>query len=131
MSTNLSSVSYQQFSLDNASSDTRKTKLRRMWERGQKWFKTPNQTPQGWVAVIVVTLSTVTFGTAYGVRHFVTESNRKICEARSEFSDANQSNFLDLYDSVGRIAGPDSQELLRGLSERMLARTPDFSKDDC
>lgn len=130
MSMSLSSASFQQSSSDNASLDTRKTLRSRILSL-KKWAKTPNSTPNGWVLLILVTLSTVLFGTVYGVITLVEDYNTKICEARSIFGDANESNFLDLYNTVEELAGPDSRIPIIDLRNRMLDRTPNFDIEDC
>lgn len=131
MSMNSSSVLSSTSSLDSSFSDEETNIILHPLRKFNAWRKRPNQVPNGRLLLVLVTLGVVTFGTARGVIYAIDESNRDVCFTRAESREANRGNFLDLYQTVLDISGPETQPLVAGLIERMNQRTPPFSIEDC
>lgn len=94
------------------------------------WAKRPNQTPNGWVLLVTSALMIVCFGTAYGLRNFIQDSNSDVCVTRVEGREATRSNFIDLYTTIVRVL-PESKDTVTELLVRMNDRYPELDVADC
>jgi len=130
MSMNSSLVSSSTFSQDSSYSVEKRTPLSHPIRRVRRWSRQPNQVPNGRLLAVSMVLGAVTFGTAFGLIDFINDTTRDICLSRVESRTANRENFDDLYVTILSLS-TESDDIIEGLRERLDARTPPLSEEDC
>jgi hypothetical protein len=118
-------------SLDSPSSEEVKKDQMTVPRKIHNWMRTPNKTPNGLVLLGTTILGVASFGSVYGLRNYVTDSNYKICITRVDGRIANRANFQDFYVTLESQVSEDARPLVAGLLERMDERTPELSYEDC